>query len=76
MSYPVSDKDAALSIARRIAELLAPPVDDYQRELIFEDLRKRFCLHCGAELSEVRHCYCMNVSEPEITPVSPPPDPA
>ncbi len=55
----LTDAEAAQSIARVILRMLAPPVGDYQRELIFDELRRHFCFHCGSELSpEVPRCFC------------------
>jgi len=53
----VSDKEAAMSIARRILKDLESPVSDDQRQMIFGELAEHFCLHCGGKLTGGR-CSC------------------
>ena len=47
---PATEKEAAEAVASRIIALLEPPLDDAQRDMIFDLLRDRFCLRCGVGL--------------------------
>ena len=79
----VSDKDAALSIARRIIELLREPVSDEQRQMIFDEITKTFCVHCGRSIVVIGlKCCCQDADEAWWRygqdcddPLTPPPSP-